>query len=121
MSPARSARWAQSGLIVALTACLALAQSSKESRNRNKETPAARSSSMTGCVDQQGAEYILAGLNAMKPKARLRGEAFSNENFARFVGHSVTVHGKIDRSGDVPVIGVVQIENLSDTCDSASR
>jgi hypothetical protein len=99
------------------TACLALAQPSKGSKNKNKDAPAAQSTSMTGCVDQQGADYILAGLSAMKPKAKLRGEAFSNENFARFVGHSVTVHGKIDRSGDVPVVSVVRIDKLSDTCD----
>ena len=48
----------------------------------------------------------------MKQISTLRAKGFTDDNFARYIGHKVTVHG---RQG-CETFEVVKIENVSDTC-----
>jgi hypothetical protein len=82
-------------------------------RNRTNEPP--KTESMTGCVDQRGETYVLTGA-AMKQEARLSGKAFSDDNFARYIGHTVTVHGTVDRTASPAVVQVARIEDVKQTC-----
>ena len=71
---------------------------------------------MTGCLDQRGEAYYIAGPD-LKAEAKLKGKSFSDDNFAQYIGHLVTVTGSVDRSsGDKPVVSVVKIENVKDSC-----
>src|SRR3954451_21134848 len=45
---------------------------------------------MTGCLDQRGEAYYLAGPD-LKAEAQLKGKSFSDDNFAQYIGHLVTV------------------------------
>lgn len=93
--------------VLLLGACLAGAQDPTEKRQKNRQTA---SSAMTGCVDQRNDEFILVECGDMTMRAVLRGQGFSDDNFARFVGLRVKVEGRMDRKGDVPLIHVTRID-----------
>lgn len=93
---------------------MVLSAAAAETKLPKKAEPA-KSESLTGCVDQRGETYVLAG-SSMKEEAKLSGKAFSDENFARYVGHTVTVKGNVDRSVTPPVVNVVRIDEVSATC-----
>jgi hypothetical protein len=81
----------------------------KETRAR-KQTQSA--SNMTGCVDERGETYVLTAEGSMEKRATLRGRAFTDDNFARFVGHKVRVTGE-SKDG---VLHVDKIEKVAETC-----
>ena len=62
-----------------------------------RQAPAPRSEAaqqeITGCLDQRGESYVLKSEKNMKEVTALKGKAFSDDNFARYVGHTVTVYG----------------------------
>jgi hypothetical protein len=72
--------------------------------------------SLTGCVDQRGETYVLTGDKELNEVAVLHGDGFSDDNFARHMGHKVTVEGTISREGDEPSIKVRKITDISDSC-----
>jgi hypothetical protein len=67
---------------------------------------------ITGCLDQRGESYVLKSEKDMKEVIALKGKAFSDDNFARYVGHTVTVYGARDRE----IFQVTKIVNVADTC-----
>jgi hypothetical protein len=67
---------------------------------------------ITGCLDQRGERYVLKSKEDMKEVTALKGKAFSDDNFARYVGHTVTVYGSKDRD----VFQVMKVVNVADTC-----
>jgi hypothetical protein len=81
----------------------------KKSATAAEETQAA---ALTGCIDQRGESYILASEADMSKVTVLKGKGFSNDNFARYVGHKVTVRGTQNRD----VFEVTRIETLAATC-----
>lgn len=99
----------------ALTAGAADTKQQKKGSGAGKGVETAKAESLTGCVDQRGETYILSGAQ-MKEEAKLSGKAFADENFARYIGHLVTVRGTVDRSTSPPVVQVVKIDEVSATC-----
>lgn len=98
-------------VVIAVASVLCAAPEQKQGK-----TPAAPSekaqSSLTGCIDQRNDRYILASEADMSKITILKGKGFSDDNFARYIGHKVTVHGA--QRGDV--FEVAKIVNVSDTC-----
>jgi len=79
-------------------------------------------SSLTGCIDEHEGQYVLTNDTNLQPTARLKPAAGSAEdNFARFMGHKVTVKGALAKEDPLPVITVDQIETVSETCAPASE
>lgn len=72
---------------------------------------------LTGCVDERGEAYVLTGDRELRRVATLEGAGFSNDNFARYVGHKVTVHGKM--AGET--FRVSKIDDLGAGCAPEER
>ena len=89
-------------LVVALLATLGLAPT--------KDT-------LTGCVDQRGSDYVLAGDKELHEIAVLHYVGISDDNFAREVGHKVTVEGTLTKEGDTQVMRVTKLTTISETCE----
>jgi len=88
-----------------------------DKKPRKKQSPAAKGqSSLTGCLDQRGELYVLRSESDMRRVSTLKGKGFSEDNFARYIGHKVTVYGQAAEGA----FDVVRIENVADTCSSAT-
>jgi hypothetical protein len=77
---------------------------------------APKKDSLTGCVDQRGNDFVLAGDKELHQIAVLHYVGMSDDNFAREVGHKVTVEGTLSKDGDVPVMRVTKLKTISETC-----
>lgn len=83
--------------------------------------PAAKAS-LTGCVDEHDGQYVLTNEKTLEPTARLQPAAGSPEdNFARHLGHKVTVRGKLSKEEPIPVMTVESLETVSQTCAPAGE
>ena len=86
-----------------------------------KARPAAKAS-LTGCVDERDGQYVLTNDTNLQPTARLQPAAGSPEdNFARHMGHKVTVRGVISKQDPLPIMTVESVETVSQTCAPASE
>jgi hypothetical protein len=74
--------------------------------------------SITGCLDQQGETYVLRELTAARAVTTLRGKGFSDDNFARYVGHKVTIHGNMEKQGDSSVFNVTKVDDAGPGCSN---
>jgi hypothetical protein len=74
--------------------------------------PKAAQQQITGCLDQRGEAYVLKSEKDMSAVTTVRGKALSDDNFARYVGHTVSVSGTKD--GDL--FWVTKIVNIADSC-----
>ena len=74
--------------------------------------------SVTGCLDQQGEAYVLRDLKDAAKVAVLRGKAFKDDNFAKYVGHKVTVHGDVTKEGETTIVHVTKIEDQGAGCSA---
>jgi hypothetical protein len=101
-------------LLATLSLGVALLASGADSRSPKpqRQTRPPASATMTGCVDQRGETYVLTAEGAMDKSATLRGRAFSDDNFARYVGHKVKVTGD-SKDG---VFHVDRIDKVAETC-----
>jgi hypothetical protein len=81
-------------------------------KKRPAERPQVAQQGLTGCLDQRGESYVLKSVKDMKEVTALKGKAFSDDDFARYVGHTVTVYGT--KNGDL--LEVTKIVNVADTC-----
>jgi hypothetical protein len=82
-----------------------------------KTQKSAAKDSLKGCVDERDGQYVLTNDTDLQPIARLQPAAGSPEdNFARHMGHKVTVRGKISKEGSLPVMTVMDVETVSQTC-----
>lgn len=109
----------QTVLIVLLTALPVAAQADRNTReprerDQSRERKEAQKSAtpMTGCVDQRGETYRLMPEGRTTGGTILRGRAFSDDNFARYVGHKVSVEGSLE--GDT--LHVTKITKVAETC-----
>jgi len=50
---------------------------------------------LTGVINQEGEDYVIAETESMKPIATLQGVEFTTENFANFIGQTVKVRGTL--------------------------
>jgi hypothetical protein len=90
-------------------------QKQEEKKEPAKDAPA----SLTGCVDEQEGNYILLSDRTMNPIANLQADGFDKEDFAKHVGHKVTVRGTSNENPQgaaLPLFKVRKIETVSDTC-----
>ena len=96
--------------------CLVAAVALTAAPDKKPAKPAKSSpqASMTGCLDQRGESYVLGDEKDMSKKTTLKAKGFSDDNFARYVGHKVLVRGT--SSGDV--FEVVKIEDVAESCSS---
>jgi hypothetical protein len=88
----------------------------KKPAKRGKGAPAVKSTSFTGCIDQRGENYVLTGDKELRTVAVLHGEGFNDDNFAREMGHKVTVEGTLAGDADPKTIRVTKVTKISDTC-----
>lgn len=54
-----------------------------------------KTTTLTGVINQQGEDYVIAETETMKPIATLQGVEFTTENFANFIGQTVKVRGTL--------------------------
>ena len=99
----------RAGLIVCLTGCLLAGPAEKKARKPAETT-------LTGCMDQRGDIFVLRGDVQLKTITVLHGVGFSDDNFARHMGHKVTVNGTLANEGDQKVMKVRKITTVSDVC-----
>ena len=105
-------------LILLLVAPLS-AQTAGKNKKVRKTRPAPATQSITGCVDEKTTDYILRSDDMLKEIAKLEPVGFDAKNFARFVGHKVTVTGELVTSSELPILRVTSldhIKNISDLC-----
>jgi len=87
-------------------------QEPKKGSTKSKTSAA----SMTGCIDEQGGQYLLLDDRTRDPIANLEADGFETEGFAKHVGHKVTVRGTSNPNGARPIFRVRSIETVSETC-----
>lgn len=94
-----------------LTVCVAAAA------QQPGKTRTTAKSSLTGCVDERDGGYVLTNDTDLQPTARLQPAAGSpQDNFARHMGHKVTVRGALSKETPLPVMTVESVKTVSDTC-----
>ena len=104
-------RCAWAPLILLLLAPVSLpAQKGKKSAKPQNQT-------LTGCVDEKSGDYVLTSDDALKHIAALESVGFDKTNFARFVGHKVSITGQLIASGDPPTLRVTSVDNIKNISD----
>ena len=105
-------------LILLAVAPLSAQTASKSKRAPKKSAPALQT--ITGCVDEKEARFVLRTDEALKEVATLEPVGFDATNFARFVGHKVEAKGQLVQSAEgLPVLkisAIDHIKNISETC-----
>lgn len=78
---------------------------------------------MTGCIDEQDGLYVLTKGPELKVAAKLQADGFASENFARYVGHTVTIRGSLvsGAEGEPALFKVRRIDAVSDTCQQQTN
>jgi len=87
-------------------------QDQKQKQSKAKDGGA----SLTGCIDEQNGHYVMIDDRTLDPIANLQAEGFDTEDFAKHVGHKVTVRGTSNQGETRPLFKVRSIEAVSDTC-----
>ena len=85
-----------------------------------KKKADAKSGTYSGCIDQRGEQYVLSGTSQMRTVAILRGKGFSDENFARYIGHSVTLTAEEQNEGETRILLVSKIDDRGAGCSGGS-
>lgn len=76
---------------------------------------------LTGCIDEQpGPKYILIGPETRDLRAELEPVGFPLVNFARFLGHSVSVRGELFSSRTPPLMRIKALSEIKDLADHCS-
>jgi hypothetical protein len=88
----------------------------KKSASKSDGDKAAAPASLTGCLDQRGETYVLRELGTAGTVSTLKGKVFSDDNFARYVGHKVTVHGTLQKQGQTSVMLVTKVDDAGPGC-----
>ncbi len=85
----------------------------------DKKSP--RQTSLTGCLDQKDSNFVLVEDNMLTPIADLQAAGFTKENFAKHVGHKVTVYGQVSSEGGTRVMRVNRVKSLAGICAPGSE
>jgi len=103
---------------VLIRASVGAAQQEKENSSPAQPKAEAKKAeaALTGCVDEQDGQYVLIDYRTMNPIANLVADGFPTEDFAKHVGHKVTVRGTSSPGGARPDFKVRTIEPISDQC-----
>lgn len=89
----------------------------KQAKQPKKAEPKT-ATTLSGCVDEQDGQYVLIHDQTRNLIATLEAEGFPTENFAKHLGHKVTVRGTSNPNGAHPVFKVRSVDPVSDTCGS---
>ena len=99
--------------------------SAQEARTKEPSRDSPSSAiSMTGCIDEQDGAYVLTKGPELTVAAKLQADGFAAENFAKHVGHTVTIRGTLAGNADhaaPPLFKVRRIDSISDTCQQQSK
>ena len=93
-----------------LAVTIAAAQKDKPAAAKTKQT------TLTGCIDQRGETYVITEDTAMKAQAVLKGRAFSDDNFARFIWTKAAATGELKDEEGKRLLHVTKIETVAGTC-----
>lgn len=102
-------------ILLLLVASAGYAADKKPQKGR-KPAPAQRTATYTGCIDQKGENYVLTGDRELRTVAILHGDGFDDDNFAREVGHKVTIEGTLAGDADPKTIRVKKVTKIADFC-----
>ena len=86
----------------------------EKKQSSQKKAPA--TTSLAGCIDEQGGHYVLVDDRNLSPVADLEADGFPTEGFAKHLGQKVTVRGTSNSGSTRPVFKVRSIETISETC-----
>ena len=67
---------------------------------------------LTGVVDQRNGEWILATEENVEQVAILRAQGFKDTNFAKFVGNTVRVKGRMKSENGKRTLTVVRLADI---------
>src|SRR5262249_60008015 len=84
---------------------------------KGKKAAKPQNQTLTGCVDEKSGDYVLTSDDALKHIAALESVGFDKTNFARFVGHKVSITGQLIASGDPPTLRVTSVDNIKNISD----
>jgi hypothetical protein len=79
-----------------------------------QQQKAGKTSSMTGCVDEQDGRYVLVDEQKREKIASLEPDGFPVEGFAKHLGHKVIVRGTSNAGDALPVFKVRTVETVSE-------
>jgi hypothetical protein len=83
-------------------------------RARKAAEPASsRQTTITGCLDQRGEQYVIRSIDDMARVTALKGKGFSDDNFARYIGQQVKVEGEASKG---MTFQVTKIDKVADSC-----
>jgi hypothetical protein len=83
---------------------------------KEKAEPKGQAASLTGCVDEQEGKWVLVNDQTMAIIANLAADGFPTEEFAKYLGHKVTVQGTGSADGPGSTFKVRGIKTIRDTC-----
>lgn len=90
--------------------------SAQKKKTKGNPARAAKTASFTGCIDQKAENYVLTGDRELRTIAVLHGDGFDDDNFARDMGHKVTIEGTLAGDADPKTIRVKKVTKISDSC-----
>jgi hypothetical protein len=98
-------------------AALLLMSGAASAQRRSAPAKAKRQAAQAavGCLDQRGETYVLTGDRELRRMVTLQGDGFSDDNFARYLGHKVKIQGRLSEPGS-SVFKVREINTISETC-----
>src|SRR5437016_4772198 len=96
---------------LALLMMLVIAPLSHSQAPKAKKTPRPPMETMTGCVDEKASDYVLRTDDMLKEIAALESVGFDKTNFARFVGHKVSISGQLNSATQPPTLRVTNLDN----------
>lgn len=105
-------------VVIALALAMAVGATA-QTKEKEPQNSAAAVRTLTGCIDQRAEDFVLTGDVALRAVARLKGEGFSEDNFAQHLGKKVRVEGRMTRENEMPVFYVRSLTALSDACTPA--
>jgi len=110
--------------IWALTMLLMLAALPAPAQKEKKKSVKPPTQTMIACVDEQSGDFVLVNDDMLKRIAILEPVGFDKTNFARFVGHKVSITGQWIASTQPPTLRVTNYDNIkivSDICAPAEK
>ena len=99
-------------VVASVLLALTLFASPDQDRKKSPAPSQRAQTELTGCIDERGEDYVLTSPSDMRVLARLKGQGFSDDNFARYIGRKVKVQGRSTGG----VFEVVKITKLADSC-----
>jgi hypothetical protein len=75
---------------------------------------------ISGCLDEKSDYYVIRSERMLRELAKLEPVGFEKQLFARFVGHKVSITGKLVASTDPPTLRVKSYSNIKDVAETCA-